>query len=152
MQSRNIRPAIYGEEIHNCPNCQIVLRAWAVWRMSLHDWAERRLRRLRQVATDEAKVEADVRALGEADGLLDNAPLNGLLRAYIPNACRRLELAATAALGAEQRLLRALSAACVRHRLSSARTVNYGDDLLRVLCVSASCDCLVLGCSMRWRG
>ena len=102
MASRSIRPAIYGEDARRCPKCTLVLRAWAVWRMALTDWPQRRLGRLRQVAADEAKVEADVRALGEADGLLDNAPLNGLLRTYIPNACRRLELAATAALGAEQ--------------------------------------------------
>ena len=61
-QSRTIRPVIYGEEIHNCAKCQLVLRAWAAWRMSLDDWAERRLGRIRQVATDAATVEADVRA------------------------------------------------------------------------------------------
>ena len=102
MASRSIRPAIYGEDARRCPKCTLVLRAWAVWRMALTDWPKRRPGRLRQVAADEAKVEADVRALGEADGLLDNAPLNGLLRTYIPNARRRLELAATAAPGAEQ--------------------------------------------------
>ena len=67
--------------------------------MSLTDWAERRLGRVRQVATGEGKVEADVRALGETDGLLGNTALNGLLRAYVPNAVLRLELAATAASG-----------------------------------------------------
>ena len=101
-QSRNIRPSIYGEDIHNCPKCQLVLRAWAVWRMKLDDWAERRLGRLRQVAADEAKVEADVRALGEADGLLGTTALNTLLRAYIPDAFLRLERAAAAASGAVQ--------------------------------------------------
>ena len=99
-KSRTIRPAIYGKEIHNCPKCQLVLRAWAVWRMNLDDWAERRLGRLRQVAADEAKVEADVRALGEDDGLFGITALNTLLRAYIPNAVLRLERAATAASGA----------------------------------------------------
>ena len=101
-QSRNIRPSIYGEDIHNCPKCQLVLRAWAVWRMKLDDWAERRLGRLRQVAADEAKVEADVRALGEDDGLLGTTALNTLLRAYIPDAFLRLERAAAAASGAVQ--------------------------------------------------
>ena len=99
-QSRTIRPIIYGEEIHNCARCQLVLRAWAVWRMSLDDWVERRVSRIRQVATDEAKVEADVRALGEDDGLLGITALNTLLRAYIPNAVLRLERAAAAASGA----------------------------------------------------
>ena len=47
-------------------------------------------------------MEADVRALGEADGILGDASLNGLLRTRMPNARRRLELNATAALGAEQ--------------------------------------------------
>ena len=58
--------------------------------------------RLRQVATDEAKVEADVRALGEADGLLGTTALNTLFRAYIPDAVLRLERAAAAASGAAQ--------------------------------------------------
>jgi len=101
-QSRTIRPMIYGEEIHNCAKCQLVLRAWAVWRMKLDDWAERRLSRIRQVATDEAKVEADVRALGEDDGLLGITALNTLLRAYVSNAVLRLERAAAAASGAVQ--------------------------------------------------
>jgi hypothetical protein len=68
--------------------------------MSLDDWAERRLSRIRQVAADEAKVEADVRALGEDDGLLGITALNTLLREYLPNAVRRLERAAAAASGA----------------------------------------------------
>ena len=68
--------------------------------MNLDDWAERRLSRIRQVAADEAKVEADVPALGEADGLLGTTALNTLLRAYIPDAVLRLERAATAASGA----------------------------------------------------
>ena len=62
--------------------------------------AERRLGRLRQVAADEAKVEADVRALGEDDGLLGITALNTLLREYLPNVVRRLERAAAAASGA----------------------------------------------------
>ena len=74
------------------------MRAWAV--MNLDDWVERRLGRLRQVAADEANVEADVRALGEDDGLLCITSLNTLLRAYMPNAVLRLERAATAASGA----------------------------------------------------
>ena len=102
VQSRNIRPSIYGEDIHICPNCQLVLRAWAVWRMTLTGWAERRLGRLRQVAADEAKVEADVRALGEDDSRLGTTALNTLLRAYIPDALLRLERAAAAASGAVQ--------------------------------------------------
>ena len=68
--------------------------------MNLDDWAERRLSRIRQVAADEAKVEADVRALGEDDGLLGITALNTLLREYLPNAARRLERAAAAASGA----------------------------------------------------
>ena len=70
MASRSIRPAIYGEDARRCPKCTLVLRTWAVWRMALTDWPQRRLGRLRQVAADEAKVEADARALGGADGLL----------------------------------------------------------------------------------
>ena len=101
-QSRNIRPSIYGEDIHSCPKCQLVLRAWAVWRMKLGDWAERRLGRLRQVAADEAKVEADVRALGEDDGLVGTTALHTLLRAYILDAFLRLERAVAAASGAVQ--------------------------------------------------
>ena len=81
MASRSIRPAIYGEGPRRCPICTLVLRAWAVWRMALTDWPKRRLGRLRQVEADEAKAEADVRALGAADGVLGNAPLSGLLRA-----------------------------------------------------------------------
>ena len=68
--------------------------------MNLDDWVGRRLGRLRQVAADEAKVEADVRALGEDDGLLCITSLNTLFRAYMPNAVLRLERAATAASGA----------------------------------------------------
>ena len=45
-------------------------------------------------------MEADVRALGEDDGLLGITALNTLLRAYIPNAVLRLERAAAAASGA----------------------------------------------------
>ena len=116
MQSRNIRPSIYGEDIHSCPTCQLVLRAWAVWRVKLHDWAERRLGRLRQVAADEGTVEADVRALGETDGLLGTIALNTLLRAYIPDAVLRLERAAAAASGAVQWLLRTCGVARVCHR------------------------------------
>ena len=70
--------------------------------MKLDDWAERRLGRLRQVAADEAKVEADVRALGEDDGLFGTTALNTLLRAYIPDAFLRLERAVAAASGAVQ--------------------------------------------------
>ena len=66
------------------------------------DGADRRPGRLRQVAADEGMVEADVLALGEADGLLGNGPLDVLLRAYVPRAVLRIELAATAAPGAEQ--------------------------------------------------
>ena len=57
--------------------------------------------RFAQVESDEGEVEADVRALGEPDGLLGNAPLNHLLRAYVPRVVARLQLAASAALGAE---------------------------------------------------
>ena len=98
VASRSIRPAVYGEGARRCPKRTLVLRAWAVWRMALTDWPKRRPGRLRQIAADEAKVEADVRALGEADGLVGNALRNGLLRAYV---CR-LELATTAAPRAEQ--------------------------------------------------
>jgi hypothetical protein len=93
-QSRTIRPTIYGDDTSECPKCTLVLRAWAAWRMALTDWAERRLGRVKQVATDEGSVKAYVHALGEPDGLLGNAPLNRLLRAYVPNAAPRL--AATA--------------------------------------------------------
>jgi hypothetical protein len=57
-QSRTIRPAIYDEDTSACRKYTLVLRAWAVWRMTLTDWADRRLGRVRQVATDEGHVEA----------------------------------------------------------------------------------------------
>ena len=47
-------------------------------------------------------MEADVRALGEADGLLGTTALNTLLRAYMPDAFLRLERAVAAASGAVQ--------------------------------------------------
>ena len=100
--SRSIRPTIYGEDTTKCPRCTLAVRAWAVWRMALTGWPERRPERLKRVATDQATVEANVRALGEADGLFGNAPLNGLLRVYVPDVVHRLELAATAAAGAGQ--------------------------------------------------
>ena len=83
LLSRSLNPLGYGEGPEECPKCVLVLRAWAIWRMQMHGWAERRPGRMRQVAADEAKLLDAVRALGEADLVLGHERLNRLFEVYV---------------------------------------------------------------------
>ena len=82
QMSKTITPATFGESRDN-PTCSVLLlRAWALWRARLNNWADLRDGRSRQFASDAADLVRDISAV--PGHLLGHPHANRMLRKWAP--------------------------------------------------------------------